>query len=292
MKLLLGLDQDVPPTQCACGRSHSTDGAHQLCCSKHASKGWNRGHDLVVSAIRKETERLGLPGTDNKQTLSRKYKHAAGNDVADAYIDGMGKITVKDQVPRHAQEHNEFLFDVTIDAVVQMDGKWQGHFNANGQWEDTALQSFERAKYRKHEEAYANISLGFLAFALSCFCVLGNNLVQYLWVLARLETQLESLVDLHTRQGLRPLTDEEVGQVRGRCFSASLARIGHAASKATAMRLAGTPCLPVLHPPQERPPSVPFLDRLMWAGNRATLWLSRSCRISYPTILPILSPYQ
>ena len=132
----------------------------------------------------------------------------------------MGKITIKDQVPRHAQEHNEFLFDVTIDAVVQMDGKWQGHLNAKGQWENTALQSSERAKYRKHEEACANISLGFLAFALSCFCVLGNDLVRYLWVLARLETQ--SLVDLRTRQGLRPLTDEEMGQVRGRCFSASL----------------------------------------------------------------------
>ena len=43
------------------------------------------------------------------------------------------------------------------------------------------------------------------------------------------------------------ITDAEVGQVRGRCFLASLARIGHTASKATAMRIAGTPCLPILH---------------------------------------------
>ena len=131
-----------------------------------------------------------------------------------------------------------------------MDGKWQGRFDAKGQWEDTVLPSSERAKYSKHEEAYTNISLGFLAFALSSFCVFGNDLVRYLWMLARIETT--TLIDIRTRQGLLPLTDAEVGKVRGRCFSASLARIGHAASKATAMRIAGTPCLPVLHPPPRK----------------------------------------
>ena len=126
----------------------------------------------------------------------------------------------------------------------------QGRFDAKGQWEDNVLPTSERDKYRKHEEAYANINLGFLAFALSSFCVFGNDLVRYLWMLAGIETK--SLIDIRNRQGLLPLTDAEVGQVRGRCFSASLARIGNAASKATAMRIAGTPCLPVLHPPPRK----------------------------------------
>ena len=156
-----------------------------------------------------------------------------------------------------------------------MDGKWQGRFDGKGQWEDTVLPSSERAKYSKHEEAYTNISLGFLAFALSSFCVFGNDLVRYLWMLARIETT--TLIDIRTRQGLLPLTDAEVGKVRGRCFSASLARIGHAASKATAMRIAGTPCLPSFTLRHGRTPFGRSPAPSMFGGTLDKCLLSHRC---------------
>ena len=251
IKLIMGLDQDIGFQTCPCGQQFTKDGAHQLCCRQHAAKGWNRGHDLVVEAIKKETDRLGIQGTTNKQTLSNKYSHAADGKVADALIKSQGKIQIVDQVPRHKNNHEDFLFDVTIDAMVQTDGKWKGRVNpGNGEWEDTVLPAAENEKYRKHEEAYANLSLGFLAFSLSCFCVFGNDLIRYLWVLARLETKAHE--DLRATQQLIPFTIQETGQLRARCMAASMARIGHAAAKATAMRISGTPCLPILHPPPRR----------------------------------------
>ena len=250
MRLLLGLDQEVPTNPCVCGRHFSKDGAHQLCCKQYAAKGWNRGHDLLVHAIKKETDRLSIPGTDNKQVLSRRYTHAGSGKVADAFIQVEGKITVRDSCQRHQQIHPNFLFDVTVDGMVSTDGVWNGKFDADGKWEDTVLPKAEAEKYHKHEEAYANISLGFLAFALSSYCVLGNDLVRYLWVLARWEAA--TLSQARTAQGLPAFTPEQLGQLRGRNFSASLARIAHAATKATAMRLTGTPNLPVLHPPRRQ----------------------------------------
>ena len=57
--------------------------------------------------------------------------------------------------------------------------------SANGV--DPFLTEVEAEKNEKHETPYAQMGLGFLAFAVSSFCLLGPTLLRYLALLANLK---------------------------------------------------------------------------------------------------------
>ena len=108
------------------------------------------------------------------------------------------------------------------------------------------MNAAEEAKYRKHELPYAQVGYSFLAFVSSCFGALGPSAIRYLWALAMLE--LRQHETLRNRQGLDPLTDSERAQYRAGCFRSSSARVAAAMTRATIMRLLGTPSIPVTAP--------------------------------------------
>ena len=143
------------------------------------------------------------------------------------------------------------MYDVTIDAVVRGTGIWTGKRqpleDKTFTWKHNALQNAEAQKYKKYEEGYANLSIGFLAFALSCFGVLGDSLVRFLFVLATVESKV--LNDQRRQQGVPLLDGEDLSSVTAHNFQSSLARVSLAAMRATSARLTGRSSQPRVHPP-------------------------------------------
>ena len=116
----------------------------------------------------------------------------------------------------------------TIDAGISADGQWSGRCNTDGSFQNDCLIKAEKDKYRKHEAAYANLSQGFLPFAVSSLGGMGDELLRFLYLLAKVEVD---------KMGLPSLSDQRKGYLRATCFAASTARIGNAINKATAMGL-------------------------------------------------------
>ena len=85
-----------------------------------------------------------------------------------------------------------------------------------------------------------------MAFVCSSFGALGPSAIRYLAALATLELRQHEAV--RSLQGLDHLDPSERAQYRASCFRSSSARIAAAMAKATIMRLAGTPSLPVVVP--------------------------------------------
>ena len=82
-------------------------------------------------------------------------------------------------------KHTQFVFDVEVAAPVNAQSQWARFADsAHLLKEDGFFRSAERKKYTKHEEPYARLNIGVLAFAVSSFCVLGPTLLRYLALLA------------------------------------------------------------------------------------------------------------
>ncbi len=74
-------------------------------------------------------------------------------------------LPVKDNVDRIRMSHSKHLFDVRIACPVTTKNIWKVKpRSANGV--DPFLTEVEAAKYEKHETPYAQMGLGFLAFAV------------------------------------------------------------------------------------------------------------------------------
>ena len=99
-------------------------------------------------------------------------------------------------------------------------------------------------------EVRACTGYSFVAFVCSSFGALGPSAIRYLWALSMLELRQHGR--LQSDQGLDPLDDRERAQYNANCYRSSTAQEAAAMAKATIMRLAGTPSLPVL-PPVPRP---------------------------------------
>ena len=125
---------------------------------------------------------------------------------------------------------------------------WSGaHNRQENTWKHSALHSAEQQKYKKHEEAYANLSIGFLAFATSCFGVLGDSLVRFLFALATVESKV--LNNQRRQQGLPCLDGDDLSSVTAHNFQSSIARVTLATMRATSARLTGRSSQPRVHPP-------------------------------------------
>ena len=86
-------------------------------------------------------------------------------------VTGGDSLIVKDTVARIGQSHSKHLFDVRIAYPVTVTNNiWKVKpRSANGV--DPFLTVVEAEKYEKHETPYAQMGLGFFAFAVSSFCV-------------------------------------------------------------------------------------------------------------------------
>jgi hypothetical protein len=58
-----------------------------------------------------------------------------------------------------------------------------GHSDAEGTWTSTALLAREAHKFGKYEGNYAALNLGFLALAVSTFCLIGPTFISFLSLL-------------------------------------------------------------------------------------------------------------
>jgi len=127
-------------------------------------------HDSKTKFITKGSGTRALKGD---KSLRRNFSHAGSELHGDAIVHANGAIKVSDCIPRSRMSHDGFVYDVTIDAVVRGTGIWTGARHQlednTYTWKHNALQRAEVQKYKKYEEGYANLSIGFLAFALSCF---------------------------------------------------------------------------------------------------------------------------
>jgi hypothetical protein len=215
-------------------------GAHQICCRTPNAPGvWKYGHDIVVQALKTEIERCGIKVDISDKLLRCHYSHAGSAKRADGVVFPDGDLTVTDAFHGLGQAHPIFTFDVTLDSIVDGTGKWKGRRDSRDrmQWLHNALENAERDKYGKHEEGYARIDLGFLAFAASSFVVLGDTLVRFLFVLARTEARL--LAKQQRQQGSAAMSEEALSNVTAHNFQAGLARISLAVCRATSARLSG-----------------------------------------------------
>ena len=191
--------------------------------------------------------------------MTRHCSHLSDRSTGDGYVQANRSqaIKVKPNVQsRVIGWQNNFAYDVTIDAGISADGQRSGRCNTDGSFQNDCLIKAERDKYRKHEAAYANLSQGFLPFAVSSLGGMGDELLWFLFLLAKVEVD---------KMGLPSLSDQRKGFLRAKCFAASTARIGNAINKATAMRLMGVPSVPILPPAPRR--------RQGWIVYNLTDWL-------------------
>ena len=176
----------------------------------------------MVQAIKKEIERCGIAVDTAEKSLRRNFFHA-GSDLHGAIVHANGAFKVTDCIPRSQLSHDDFVYDVTIDAVVRGTGIWTGKRqpleDKTFTWKHNALQNAEAQKYKKYEEGYANLSIGFLAFALSCFGVLADSLVRFFFVLATVESKV---LNQRRQQGVPLLLDgEDLSSVTAHNFQSS-----------------------------------------------------------------------
>ena len=213
VKLQLGLPIEHSQPLCRCGASFTPDGAHALCCRQWAGRGWGRGHDVVVDAIANEIKLVGMPVNTDKNFMARHCSHISSGSTGDAYVQTRGELLVTPKV--HGQMiggRSNWIYDVTIDAVLQENGKWNGTFSSNGAFSNACLESSEKEKYCKHEASYANLNFGFLAFAASSFGVMGDDLLRFLYLLASLE--VAKINQKQQAMGMPVLTDQRIGLLR------------------------------------------------------------------------------
>jgi hypothetical protein len=200
--------------------------------------------DVVVDAIENEIKLVGMPVNTDKNFMARHCSHISSGSTGDAHVQTRGELLVTPKV--HGQMiscRSNWIYAVTIDAVLQENGQWKGTFGMNGAFSNACLEGSEKEKYCKHEAAYENLNLGFLAFAASSFGAIGDDLLRFLY-LASLE--VAKINQKQQAMGIPALTDQRIDLLRSRCLAASTARIGHAIHKATAMRLMGVPSVPIL----------------------------------------------
>ena len=218
--------------------------------------------------------------------MARHWSHISSGSTGDAHVQTRGVLLVTPKV--HGQMisgRSNWVYDVTIYAVLQENGKWKGTFGTNGDFSNACLESSEKEKYCKHEAAYANLNLGFLAFAASSFGAMGDDLLRFLYLLASLE--VAKINQKQEAMGMPALTDQRIGLLRSRCLAASTARIGHAIHKATAMRLMGVPSVLILPPVPRSRQSWIVYDEPDW--TLADTWAcSRSARPG--TVMRCLGP--
>jgi hypothetical protein len=222
------------------------------------------GHDRLVEAIAREAARAGWVTTTEKSKL-RDRSHAGSEHVADAFIDTGGDLHIASIGTRFPRaKHSQFLYDVHTKSVVHGNGHWSGERDrTTGEWKHNALEKAEHEKYLKHAEPYANLSLGFLAFAVSSFGVLGDDLLRFLWDLATLRARKDhpspppssASADDDPERAYAAI----LGASRARHFAAATTRVGLVAFKAGVARITGSlyaPHLrPLRHPPLRREPS-------------------------------------
>ena len=229
LKLLLGLPVPTEQVDCRCGNPHTSDGAHQLCCKRSAGRAWKQGHDGVVRAILTHTNPAGLYGRGETTVLDALGRYASGvpshlgsGKRADALVVGDDQFTVHDRAPSCFGEHKSFLFDVTIAAPINSQSVWSSQTSAD-QLSSGFLVSAEKLKYDKHEHEYARLDYGFLAFAVSPFCVLGPTLIRYLACLA--VRKREQYSALRARHQLAPIDPKWMTQAQAKNLSAMFAHV-------------------------------------------------------------------
>ncbi len=222
---------------CRCNTPFSKDGAHALNCSKWASRGWSAGHDGLVHVLADELRRLGLSANADPGLLRSRFSHVNSQKRADCLVKGSGALRVTDNVANSKQSYETFLFDVCIPCPVKASSEWHPNtaYDANGS--NLFLQDAESAKYSKHEAAYAIQSLGFLAFAVSSFGVLGPTLLRFLTLLADLKMQRYS--EFRSALDLFSMTPRQHDAIRAQYLSGLFSSVGDAIAKATIMRLVG-----------------------------------------------------
>ena len=282
LKLLLGLP--LPPVhndngRCPCGHGLDLLGCHRLNCKKHAGKAYKSGHDLVVTTVAKELRRLGVKVVDNDAQLRKQFAHLTSNKRGDLAIpDTDGDITVYDPINR--VHRPEFIIDVKMVSLVNGKGTWAPVINAaKNKAENPGLTQQEKIKIDKHRPFYAVLGYAFLPFVVSCFGSFGPAAVRLMYALADLELRRNDAT--RTSQGLDPMHDPSArSQFRATCYRQLSARIGHAAAKATVMRMLALPRLPVI-------PRVPLAEL---ARNRPGPADSCSC-LPLSSLSPPLPSY-
>ena len=212
------------------------DGTHQQCCREWAARGWTAGHDRVVDAIAQEASRAGLSASTNNALLRSRFSHLHNGQHADCVVNGGDSLPVKDTVARIGQSHSKHLFDVRIACPVTTNNIWKVKpRSANGI--DPFLTEVEAEKYEKHETPYAQMGLGFLAFAVSSFCVLGPTLLRYLAILANLK--VSKYRAFREQYQLTELPASHATSLQSQYLSVMFAHVCDATAKATFMRLCG-----------------------------------------------------
>jgi hypothetical protein len=222
---------------CICGTAFSKDGAHALNCSRWAARGRSAGHDGLVHVLADELRRLGISANTDPGLLRSRFSHVNSQKRADCYVKGSAALTVTDNVPTMKQSYDTFLFDVCIPCPVKATSEWHPNtaYDANGS--NAFLQDAESAKYSKHEAAYAIQNLGFLAFAVSSFGVLGPTLLRFLTLLADLKMQ--RYLEFRSNLALLGMPPRQHDAIRAQYLSGLFSSIGDAIAKATIMRLVG-----------------------------------------------------
>ena len=172
---------------------------------------------------------------------------------ADALVAGDAQLFVTDTIPDVRSTHLQFVFDVKLTAPVNISSQWHlrtGPEHALSQ--SGFLLTAETSKYSKHEDPYARMGLGFLAFVISTFGVMSPTLIRYLTLLADHKVAVS---DQHRAlQHLDALTTSAARKLRARYLSELFAQVSAAAVNATVMRLLGTAFLPHAPPVHRLPP--------------------------------------
>ena len=179
-----------------------------------------------------------------------QFAHLSTNNLKRgdlAITNAADKLTVYDNTNR--THRSDFIIDVKIVSLVSGQGSWAPAVNlAKNKPENPGLTQQEKIKNDKHRPFYEAIGFGFLPFVVSCFGSFGPAAARLLYSLADLE--LRQYDDTRARQGLDPMLDPSArSHFRALCYRQISARIGHAAAKATVMRLLAVPRLPVARVP-------------------------------------------
>ncbi len=201
---------------------------------------------VVVAALGFENRRLGLSVVDIDAAMRRQCTHLNSQARGDILIRSTD-LEITDCAQGYGCSRKQFVIDVKTVAMVDSNGQWGERWNARlGQHDNPGMSAAEQEKYRKHELAYSHTGYSFVAFVCSSFGALGPSAIRYLAALATLELRQQEAV--RSLQGLDHLDPSERAQYRASCFRSSSARIAASMAKATIMRLAGTPSLPVVVP--------------------------------------------
>ena len=223
---------------------------------------------MVVDQVACEAKRVGLNANSDKKFMARHCSHLTDRSTGDGYVQSNGPIKVKLNVPSQVIGwQSNIVYDVTIVVEISASGQWSGRFYTDGSFQNDCLINTERDKYCEHETSYANLSQGFLPFAVSSVRLggMGDELLRFLYLLAKLEVD---------KMGMPALSDQHSGFLRAKCFAVSTSLIGDTINKATAMRLMGVPSAPIVPPPPRRHQGWIVYNLTDWLQNGSSWALS------------------